>query len=315
MHLSVRIAGYLVLSATPAALLARALFADDVSAVVAGLEGSLVLVGAVTVVRERERIFAEPNVTGFERGDAIEVLAVAVAAALTYLLSVRAGFGPVVASALVGLAAGVFAHKIAVPAYCGSFVGMASPEVFPSIEYLAVAGLCSGLAFVAAKHAFAGFGGKLGTLALFGCATTVALTGADYAAGSALPWTTAALVVPVAAVGAVAAAVLNLRLELGAVAGSALVGLGAGLGFPPLLAGVGETLAAAAFCASFVGMSSTERLADEWRVALAGVVSGLVFVAVAAALSGAGGKLGTVAFVSCVTVSGAERLAARTPPA
>lgn len=305
----VRIAGYLVLSATPAALLARALFAGGVSAVAVGLEGGVVLAGGVAVVRERERALKGSNVVGVERDDAIDVLAVTVAAVITYLLSVRAGFGPVVASAVVGLVAGVFTPEIDASAYCGSFVGMASSAVFPSVEYLVVAGLCSGLAFAAAKRAFTGFGGKLGTLALFGCVTTVALTGADYAAGSPLPWTTATLVVPVAAVGAVATAVLSYRFDLGPVVGSALVGLGVGLAFPPLLAGFGETLAAAAFCASFVGMSSTERLADEWRVALAGVVSGLVFVSVATAFAGAGGKLGTVAFVSCVTISGSERLA------
>ncbi|MFC7079801.1 hypothetical protein [Halorussus caseinilyticus] len=306
MYAPTRLAGYVVLSLTPVALLARALFAGSASTATVGLEGGLVLAGGVAVAAERDRALGTPDAPELGRGEIIDALSVVAAAVLTYVLSVRFGLGPVVASALVGLAAGAFAAEIAVPAYCGSFVGMASPDLFPSVGYLAVAGLLAGLAFVAAERAFDGFGGKLGTLALFGCAATAVLTGADYAAASALAWTQAGLVVPVSVAGAVATAVLSVRLGLGAVVGSAVVGLVAGL--PALALGSGGTLAAAAFCASFVGMSSTDRLGGAGRVALAGAVCGLVFVTVAAAFSGAGGKLGTTAFVSCVTVAGAERL-------
>ncbi|NEU56197.1 hypothetical protein [Halorussus sp. MSC15.2] len=312
MYSPTRLAGYAVLLLTPAALLARGLLTTGLSAPVVGLEVGLVLAGGVAVVAEREHALEAPGAYEPERGDLLDALAVLVAAVVTYVLSVRAGLGPVVASALVGLLAGVFATEIAVPAYCGSFVGMASPTLFPSVGHLALAGLLSGAAFVAAERAFAGFGGKLGTLALFGCATTAVVTDATYAAGGTFRWTSAALVVPVAVVGAVGAVVLSVRLELGAVVGSALVGLLAGLVLPMVPFGPGETLAAAAFCASFVGMSSTDRLGGEGRVALAGAVCGLVFVAVAAAFVGAGGKLGTVAFVSCVTTSGAETALSRT---
>ncbi|NHN59441.1 MULTISPECIES: hypothetical protein [Halorussus] len=311
MYAPTRVTGYAVLSLTPAALLARALVAGDASTAVVGLEGGLVLAGGAAVVAEHERVLGTSAELSFDRKDARGALAVAVAAVLTYGLSVTAGLGPVVASALVGLAAGLSGTDLDVPAYCGSFVGMASPELFPSVDYLAGAGLVAGLAFVAADRSFAGVGGKLGTLALFGCATAAALTGADYAAGSALPWTRAPLVVPVTVAAAVATTVLSVRLDLGSVVGSALVGLAAGLA-AATLPFVSGTLAAAAFCASFVGMSSFDRLAGEARIALAGAVCGLVFVAVGTAFAGAGGKLGTVAFVSCVATAGAERLFERT---
>ncbi|UPV74672.1 hypothetical protein M0R89_01050 [Halorussus limi] len=311
MYAPTRLAGYAVLLLTPIALLAGALFTGGVSPAVLGLEGGVVLAGGVAAATERERALEAPDARELERGDLLDALAVLVAAVVTYWLSVGAGLGPVVASALVGLVAGVAAPEVGVPAYCGSFVGMASPAVFPSTGHLAVAGLVSGVAFVAADGAFDGFGGKLGTLALFGCATTAALTGADFAAGSAFAWADATLFVPVAVAAAVATVALSVRLDLGGVVGSALVGLVAGLGFSAIPVGPGETLAAVAFCASFVGMTSSERLDGEARVALAGAVCGLVFVAVAAAFSGAGGKLGTVAFVSCVTTAGAERLLAQ----
>lgn len=314
MQLSFSLAGYVVLLLTPAALLGRALVASGPSTGALGFGSAVGLTGGVALVMERERTVVAPGAPKFGRADAANGFAVAAAATVTYVLSVHGGLGPVVASAAVGLAAGVFASEVAVPAYCGSFVGMASPGLFPSLQYLAVAGALSGLAFAAAKHAFVGFGGKLGTLALFGCATTATLTGANYAAGSPLAWANAGLVVPASVVGAVATTVLSVRLGLGAVVGSALVGLAAGIGLPPVLPEFGGTLAAAAFCASFVGMSSPDRLAGEWQVALAGAVCGLVFVAVSAVLVGAGGKLGTVAFVSCVTVFGGEKLLVRSVP-
>lgn len=234
MQSLIRLAGYVALLLTPAALLGRALVASGPSTGALGLGTGVVLTGGVSLVMERERTVVAPDASGFGRADA--------------------------------------------------------------------------------ANGFAGFGGKLGTLALFGCATTAALTGTNYVAGSPLAWANADLVVPVSVAGAVATAVLSVRLGSGAVVGSALVGFAAGIGLPPVFPEFGGTLAAAAFCASFVGMSSPDRLADEWQVALAGAVCGLVFVAVSAVLVGAGGKLGTVAFVSCVTVFGGEKLLARSLP-
>lgn len=302
------IGGYVALSLTPAALLVRALLAGGTSAVTVGFEAGLLLVGAAAVAAERERSFGTFPASPLDRTDVTRVLAVVVAAVLTYALNVHAGLTPVLASALVGLVAGVAATGVDAPAYCGSFVGMASPTLFPSAAHVVVAALFAGLAFVAAKRAFAGFGGKLGTLALFGCATTATLTGADYVAAGTIQWPDARLVVPVAVVGAVAAFVVSVRLDVGAVVGSAVVGLAAGLALPVVAPGSGGTLAAVAFCASFVGMSSRNRLASEFRVALVGGACGLVFVAVSGTMSGAGGKLGTIAFISCVSLAGVERL-------
>lgn len=299
-----RLLGYLALVATPTALLASSLFGDVTDTPLVGVYGLVGLTGTATVVAERDHVFGvgTPSLTA---DDTLDALAVVAAAALTYVVNVDIGLGPVVASALVGLLAGLLTPRVDAAAYCGSFVGMASAEVFPAVEYLFFAGAVSAIAFVAAKGTFAGVGGKLGTLALFGCGTTVALTGADFAAGEALSLTAAVSVVPVAALAAVATVVVSLRFGHGAVVGSALVGLVAGL----LLSAFGYgTLAVVAFCATFVGMSSRDRLRHEGYVALAGALSGLVSIAVATAFAGAGGKLGTVAFIACISVAGAERL-------
>lgn len=305
----IQFAGYVALLLTPATLLASAvaglpsLSAESLS-VQTGI--ALTLTGTVAAAAERDRVVDELalDTAGFDRTDGNDVIAVTVGALVTYGASVGAELGPVLASALVGLAAGLALPRVAVPLYCGSFVGMASPAVFPGPEFVAVAGLLAGLAFVATAESFGGFGGKLGTIALFGCITTVACLGLEYGATSSPAWDLVPIVVPVAAVAAVATVVLSLHLELGTVVGSALVGTVAGIAFPLALAELGTTLATVAFCASFVGMSSTERLATAGHVGVAGGLCGLVYLAVMPAVAGAGGKLGTTAFVSCIALVG-----------
>ncbi|WP_459194836.1 hypothetical protein [Halosimplex sp. J119] len=309
MQRVVRSFGYVALVATPTALLSRAFLTSNSTSVAEfGFGGGLAFVGAVTVAVERGHVFDGVVKWTVDDTDLADVFSAVVAAGVTYWLSVHVGLGPVVASALVGLVAGLGLSEGDAAAYCGSFVGMASPAVFPSVPLVLVAGFVAGVAFVAARETFAGFGGKLGTLALFGCLTTGLATGADYAVGPVLTGTDAALAVPVAAVGAVTTADASERFGLGPVVSSALVGLLAGAVLPVAFSGVGGVLATVAFCSSFVGMSSNERLGNTVTVGFAGALCGVVFVAVAPAFAGAGGKLGTTAFVTCLGCFGAKRL-------
>ncbi|WP_435320969.1 hypothetical protein [Haloarchaeobius sp. TZWSO28] len=304
-----RSAGYAALVATPSALLVRTLLAPATAPVAElWVGGGLLFVGAVTVGIEQERVFDGIVEWEFDAADVADVVAIVIAAGITYALSVHAGLGPVVSSALVGLGAGLWLPEVDTAAYCGSFVGMVSPTVFPSVTPVLVAGLLAGVAFVAARGTFTGVGGRLGTLALFGCLTAGVVTGVDYAPSTTLPWTSIVFVVPVTVVGAVATVVASTRFGLGPVVASALVGIVAGVSLPAVLPTLGSVLASAAYCSSFVGMSSTERLETEASVGLAGVLCGVVFVAVAPAFAGAGGKLGTTAFVACLTGVGATEL-------
>lgn len=312
---AVRVAGSVVLIATPAALLTSAVFdglGNPFSFGAVRFETlfalTITLAGTVVVADERRdgRVL-ESDAVRVDRTDAINALAVAAGSVVAYLLSVPVGLGPVVASAVVGVIAGVGFAEIDVPIYCGSFVGMVSPSVISSLEYVVIAGFVAGLAFVATTETFGGFGGKLGTIALFGCASTVAVTELEYAASGSPAWDLAWVVVPVAIVGAVGTVLLSSHLKFGAVIGSGAVGLGAGLGFPALAPDIGSTLAVVAFCASFVGMSSPDRLATP-QIAGAGAVSGLLYLTVRPAFVGAGGKLGTVAFASCLTLAGVVRV-------
>jgi len=108
------------------------------------------------------------------------VLYAAIAAVLTHWLSVSLKWGPVRASAAVGLAGGLllpFIHPtsggmLAVVVFCASFTGMSSPERLPSIGLIILAGLFTGIIFLCSMPIFGGAGGKLGTIA-FGSSLAV----------------------------------------------------------------------------------------------------------------------------------------------
>jgi hypothetical protein len=237
------------------------------------------------------------------RTDLGNAVAVAVAAPVTYALSVHVGVGPVVASALVGLCAHLLTETYGAPAYCGSFAGMATPAAAADLGSVAAAGVVAAAVFVAAKRAFNGFGGKLGTTAFVGCLTGAALGGLAPGAGSVPEPTVAAGLVVAAAVAALAAFLVSVRLDHGPVVGSAVVGLVAGTVCPPLFA-AGDAVAAVAFCASFAGMATPERIPGPGAMLLSGGTAGVAFVGAAPYFVGFGGKLGTIAFAACLVTAG-----------
>ena len=244
---------------------------------------------------------------GVTRTDLGNATAVALAAPVTYLLSVEVGVGAVVASALVGLCAQLVTETYGAPAYCGSFVGMATPVGGADLAAVTAAGGVAAVVFVAAKRSFNGFGGKLGTTAFVGCLTVAAVGGLSPGGGSVPGAELAAALVVAAAVAAVATLVVSVRLGHGPVVGSAVVGLVAGVVCPPLFA-AGDAIAAVAFCASFAGMATPERIPGPGTMLLAGATSGAVFVGAAPYFVGFGGKLGTIAFTACLVTAGVRSL-------
>ncbi|QUO47653.1 MULTISPECIES: hypothetical protein [Halorubrum] len=247
------------------------------------------------------------------RTDAGNAAAVAAAAPVTYALSVEVGVGPVVASALVGLCAFLLSETYGAPAYCGSFVGMVTPAAGADIGPVVAAGLAAAVAFVAAKRAFNGFGGKLGTTAFVGCLSVAAFGGLAPGTGTTPEPRVAAGLVVAAALAAVATFLVSVRLDHGPVVGSAVIGLAAGVVCPPLFA-AGDAVAAVAFCASFAGMATPERIPGTGPMLLAGGVAGVGFVGAAPYFVGFGGKLGTIAFTACLVTSGVLSLGSRVAP-
>ncbi len=228
--------------------------------------------------------------------------AVFLGAVITYALSIYAGLGSVLASGIVGVVAAVFFKKYAAPVFCGSFAGMSSALLLNQWELL-IAAVLAGIIYVMAKNVLNGFGGKFGTIAFTACLLAALITGNRIPAKSFAGWDIGLILVLISILAAVITYVLSVRLKLGPVLASALIGVMAGLWLPLIFPDYGATMAIMAFCASFAGMSSPKRLSNEFYIATTGLISGFAFI-FSYTLQGAGGKLGTLAFGSVMAVYG-----------
>ena len=219
---------------------------------------------------------------------------------------VELGLTPVVSAAVVGIVAAISAPDRAVPAYCGAFVGMTSPLLFVTYWHAAIAAAVASVVFVLAQPVFHGVGGKLGTTAFVGAVVTVLVTTETFQSDPLPPSAVVSAVVVVSIVGAIVTFSLQTRTDASPVLASGIVGAVGGV-FLPLISEYGVLLAAAVFSASFAGMSDSERIPDERWMAVSGLFVGLVVVYTAPYLGGSGGKLGTIAFGSCLGVYGIVR--------
>ncbi|MGM0435532.1 MAG: hypothetical protein ACQEQA_00600 [Bacillota bacterium] len=234
-----------------------------------------------------------------------DFLSVFFGAVLTFLLAVCLDVNVVLASGLIGALAALFLKPYAVALFCGSFLGMSSPEIFEFIPFL-VASVFASLIYVIAKDVFNGFGGKLGTIALSGVFISTLVHGENLLEGNYFDFEESLLIIGAAVFGALISNMLNVRFSQGAVFGSAFVGVLGGGFLPYLFPTEGLTLAIVMFGASFAGMSNRKVLGTEVLVGISGIVFGVLFVYTAHALGGLGGKLGTLALSSVLSVYGAH---------
>ncbi len=224
-------------------------------------------------------------------------------AILTYLLAVYLNVNVVLASGLIGTIAALFLKHNAVAVFCGSFLGMSSPEIFELVPFILAASFAS-VIYILAKDVFNGFGGKLGTIALSGVFASTIIHGEAFLEGSFFNFEESLLIVGLSIFGALVSNVLNVRYAQGAVFGSAFVGVLAGGILPYVIQGNGLMMAIVMFGASFVGMSNRTVLKNEVLVGISGIVFGVLFVYTAHTFGGLGGKLGTLALSSVLSIYG-----------
>ncbi len=271
---------------------------------------ALWLVGlGVELVHEWLATYADCGALRFDLSeDAPNAAAVLFGALATFWLSVGLDLGPVLGSSLVGVVAAACLKPWAAAMFCGSFVGMASLQVY-GYPCIAIAGSIAGGVYVAARHVFGGFGGKLGTTAWAGCVFATLVTGRPLLTGAVPGWDVGLPLVAYCVAGAWGTYMLSLRCGQGPVMASGLVGLAAGLMLPALHgAQLGGTLAVGVFCASFAGMSGTHRIGRAAWMVPAGVLCALAFMYSSPYLGGGGGKLGTIAFGAVLGLRGLVRI-------
>jgi hypothetical protein len=250
-----------------------------------------------------ENLFAQKNLLAFA--------AVVLGAILSYYIDVNLKQGAVLGAAVVGLLAALLFPDYAVPAYTGSFVGMASVKLLPGIPHLVLAAVVAGIVYILALTVYGGFGGKLGTIAAAACAFTGVCLSTEFTHPGVPAWNVGRLLVVTSIVAAVVTYYLNNNLKRGPVLASAVVGLLGGVLLPFVFGDVGKTLAVMAICASFAGMSNTKRMPNMLQVAFVGLFAALVYMFSSPFIGGTGGKLGTIAFGSGMAIRGLFDLVAK----
>lgn len=108
----------------------------------------------------------------------ITILTVSIISGITtYIVSHILKRGPVIASAIVTLIAGIMLPyffpligvTLASVAACSSYAGMISVENALNLREMSIISLITGILYIATINAYVGIGGKLGTIAAIAC--------------------------------------------------------------------------------------------------------------------------------------------------
>ncbi|MDO5649153.1 MAG: hypothetical protein Q4G11_00990 [Gallicola sp.] len=97
-------------------------------------------------------------------------------------------------------------------------------------------------------------------------------------------------------------------IKRGGVIASAIITLAAGLVMPHFFPESGNLLATAAACASYAGMISVENALNIAEMAIISLMTGILFIAAGGAYVGIGGRLGTIAAISCFAWLGFKKI-------
>ena len=97
-------------------------------------------------------------------------------------------------------------------------------------------------------------------------------------------------------------------LKRGAVIASAIITLVSGLMLPYFFPLMGGVLATAAACSSYAGMISLENALNLLEMAVISLMTGILFIAAKSAYIGIGGRLGTIAAISCFAWLGFKKV-------
>lgn len=104
----------------------------------------------------------------------------------------------------------------------------------------------------------------------------------------------------------VAAYGISVKLEKGAVFGSAIVVLLSGL-FLPHFFEMGDTLAVVATTSSYAGMVAAKNVPNLKEMAAVGFIVGVLFILAQPVYLGVGGKLGVIAAIACLAWIGLKK--------
>ena len=301
--------GITILSITVLTLLGLTLYEAWFFHSIGGGISLLLIIGAViAIISEAKQIKFSPLNKRKSLVQILQVFSVFAGGIITFGMSHDLGLGPVISASVIALIAYMLVPKYSVAAYCGSFVGMTSNLLLYNYREVALVSLIAGIVFYLTSDVFNGFGGKLGTIALFSTAIICHSLSRDFLTLSIADSRTNLWIIAVAGFATTLTYYLNVHQKHGPVLASAVVGIIGALILPTLFQELGSTLAVVAICASFTGMSSKERAGEIGNIVITGLLTGIVFVYSTPQLGGAGGKLGTIAFGAILSTFGYRKL-------
>ena len=115
------------------------------------------------------------------------------------------------------------------------------------------------------------------------------------------------IILAVAVLSGILTYLASIIIKRGSVVASAIVTLASGLVLPHFFPELGDTLAAVAACASYAGMISVENALDIKEMAAISLMTGILYLVTTHVFVGIGGKLGTVAAISCFAWLGVKK--------
>lgn len=138
---------------------------------IGGKLGTIAFVGALITGLSVNHQFPGALIPVFNPGWII-VLSAVMSAVATWWISTQTKLGPVISSAMIGLAGSFFlpqlvpdiGNLLSITVFCASFTGMSSKTRFPTFFPIALAGLFTGFLFLYSLSVLGGAGGKLGTI-------------------------------------------------------------------------------------------------------------------------------------------------------
>ena len=116
------------------------------------------------------------------------------------------------------------------------------------------------------------------------------------------------IILTISVIAGVATYIVSHILNRGAVIASAIITLVSGLMFPYFFPLLGSTMATAAACSSYAGMISIENALNILEMSVISLMTGILFIAANSAYLGIGGRLGTIAAISCFAWLGFKKV-------
>lgn len=256
------------------------------------------------VLEKKEYLKIKNNIVDFIKTSVI----VSISGMLTFILNNKVGLESVTASSIVGILGVILLEKYQMQIFCGSFVGMASSNVFVDYRHVFMATVMADIIFNGLKYEFIGFGGKLGAIAFISTMLVSIFLGKEFDISTVKYLREGFIninVISLFVLGGITTYYLNEKTKLGSVLSSSIIGL---LGSAILLNIIGskdgKIFIMALYSGTFIGMTTKNRIPEKKYIILASIVAAIIYNYTQSVFIGLGGKLGIIGFGAVIAVSG-----------